>query len=255
MALIKCPECGRENVSDSAESCPSCGYGIKVHFDKIKQEEYIKEKECEKRKAEEKALMEKRRLEHEKMLQEHPEMAQGIKDKELENARKKLEEAQINKENLVRRLKEQKQSEIKSKILGTIWSVVWSIICIWSFSVSEHGSLGLLIVLAFFCAAGGWGLLIMSNGSVEQMENDINTASKSVEEYQKVVDARLEYTRIQSEKMKAEEALKHPKCPNCGSTNTVAISTLNRAASVALVGIASGKIGKQYECKKCKYRW
>ena len=45
MALIKCPECGRENVSDSAESCPDCGYGIKAHFEKIKREEERKERE------------------------------------------------------------------------------------------------------------------------------------------------------------------------------------------------------------------
>jgi len=31
MALINCPECGREKVSDSAEACPGCGYGIKVY--------------------------------------------------------------------------------------------------------------------------------------------------------------------------------------------------------------------------------
>lgn len=28
MALIKCPECGRDNVSDSASNCPGCGYPI-----------------------------------------------------------------------------------------------------------------------------------------------------------------------------------------------------------------------------------
>lgn len=39
MALVKCPECGREKVSDSAEMCPDCGYGIKAHYDKLKQEE------------------------------------------------------------------------------------------------------------------------------------------------------------------------------------------------------------------------
>lgn len=39
MALINCPECGKENVSDSAEACPNCGYGIKAHFEKIKQDE------------------------------------------------------------------------------------------------------------------------------------------------------------------------------------------------------------------------
>ena len=37
MALIKCPECGREKVSDSAEVCPDCGYGIKEHFKKLKE--------------------------------------------------------------------------------------------------------------------------------------------------------------------------------------------------------------------------
>ncbi len=37
MDLIKCPECGKENVSDSAEMCPECGYGIKAHFDLMKK--------------------------------------------------------------------------------------------------------------------------------------------------------------------------------------------------------------------------
>lgn len=37
MALIKCPECGKENVSDSAESCPECGYNIKAYFEKKEQ--------------------------------------------------------------------------------------------------------------------------------------------------------------------------------------------------------------------------
>ena len=41
MALVKCTECGRENVSDSVEICPDCGYSIKNHYEdiKIKQEE------------------------------------------------------------------------------------------------------------------------------------------------------------------------------------------------------------------------
>lgn len=28
MALVKCPECGKENVSDQAVACPECGYKI-----------------------------------------------------------------------------------------------------------------------------------------------------------------------------------------------------------------------------------
>lgn len=44
MALIKCPECGRE-VSDTANACINCGYDIKTYVDKIekaKKEEEMK---------------------------------------------------------------------------------------------------------------------------------------------------------------------------------------------------------------------
>ncbi len=33
MALIKCPECGKENVSDTAKTCPNCGF-IFTHMKK-----------------------------------------------------------------------------------------------------------------------------------------------------------------------------------------------------------------------------
>ena len=32
MALVKCPNCGRKNVSDSALWCPGCNYNVKEHF-------------------------------------------------------------------------------------------------------------------------------------------------------------------------------------------------------------------------------
>lgn len=46
-----------------------------------------------------------------------------------------------------------------------------------------------------------------------------------------------------------------PKCPTCGSTNVEKISTLNRAVSIGIVGLASDKIGKQFCCKNCGYKW
>lgn len=39
MALVKCPECGRENVSDTATSCPDCGYNIKAHYNVMMKKE------------------------------------------------------------------------------------------------------------------------------------------------------------------------------------------------------------------------
>lgn len=31
MALIKCPECGVDNISDNATACPHCGYNLASH--------------------------------------------------------------------------------------------------------------------------------------------------------------------------------------------------------------------------------
>ncbi len=46
-----------------------------------------------------------------------------------------------------------------------------------------------------------------------------------------------------------------PKCPTCGSTDIKRISTANRAVSIGLFGLLSGKIGKNYECRNCKAKW
>lgn len=37
-ALIKCPECRRENVSDNTNACHECGFGIKEYIDRKKKE-------------------------------------------------------------------------------------------------------------------------------------------------------------------------------------------------------------------------
>ena len=50
MSLIICPECGKENVSDSAISCPNCGFNIKEYY--CNQAD-IKAKEEEKKRQEE----------------------------------------------------------------------------------------------------------------------------------------------------------------------------------------------------------
>lgn len=39
MALITCPECGKDKISDHADYCPSCGYPIRKRYDEIKEQE------------------------------------------------------------------------------------------------------------------------------------------------------------------------------------------------------------------------
>lgn len=50
MSLIKCPECGKENVSDTAKVCPECGFAIEKHIrteKKLKQKQNLKQKSKE----------------------------------------------------------------------------------------------------------------------------------------------------------------------------------------------------------------
>lgn len=41
MSLVQCPECGREQVSDTAEACPNCGFGIKEYFETKNHPYYV----------------------------------------------------------------------------------------------------------------------------------------------------------------------------------------------------------------------
>lgn len=46
-----------------------------------------------------------------------------------------------------------------------------------------------------------------------------------------------------------------PKCPSCGSGNVSKIGVVNRSISVAMVGLASSKIGKTHKCNNCGTTW
>lgn len=54
MALVKCPECGKENISDMAEICPICGFNVKKHFEKV---EALKKEELQKLEIEKNRLL------------------------------------------------------------------------------------------------------------------------------------------------------------------------------------------------------
>ena len=45
------------------------------------------------------------------------------------------------------------------------------------------------------------------------------------------------------------------KCPSCGSSNVSKIGVVGRAASFALAGFASSKIGKTHKCNHCGTTW
>lgn len=225
MALVNCPECGRVNVSDTAVSCPDCGFAIKDYFDKIKIEEQ--------RLKEEKALQEKREAEErhrrETAGERQKETVAGL-EKQIENSSK----------------------EIRNGTIGLCISIPLAIL---SFALSSNGSLGVLIGISVIAAIISLVFVVSGINEKKTAISDLETAKRNLDEYEKNLNARIEAMVAQSQAYAAKNASKHPKCPICGSTNTERISTLNRTVSVAAVGLASSKIGKQYQCKRCKHKW
>lgn len=205
MALVKCPECGRENVSDSAESCPDCGYGIKAHFLEIEQ----------------KKLLEQQKLEKERQYEE---------SKRIQEEKEQIELATI---------KMPSKPNIGQSLL--VFGIVFVPFML----------LGLLLPyrIGFWFFLIFW--LIVAVSSYNDNVKDYERAQQNFEKYQK---EELSKKKMQKE-MEEYRQMTAPKCPMCGSTNIEKISTTSRAVSVATVGLASGKIGKQYKCKKCKHMW
>lgn len=185
MALVKCPECGRENVSDSAEACPNCGYGIKAHFDMLKKQQ----------------------------------ISQEIHQRKLQNVKMPEEPKKLN--------------------FAYGLAIFFGVGALCGFITSPVAGIIGILFTCWMCYEGAK----QYNREMEKY----NLAKSNFEKYQQEVVKEQEYKAI-------IEASKQ-KCPSCGSTNIQKISTTDRAVSVATVGLASGKIGKQYKCKNCKHMW
>lgn len=72
-------------------------------------------------------------------------------------------------------------------------------------------------------------------------------------------EKRLEEQRIIDQQKAEKEAKKYNhyryKCPMCQSNKIMNISTVKKAVSAEMLGLASDKIGKTYQCDDCKYMW
>lgn len=226
MALIQCPECGRKNVSDSAEMCPDCGYGIKAHFEKIRQEEERKEQA---RKAEEA----KRKAEIE------------IKEREEERIKSVP-----------------KPSKPKISFLGLLIGglVCWLGGC--QINTDEWERERSMLNNEGDPVFYGWLFLIIGIGIicfiiyifVKQIER-YNLAQTDFEEYQRQIikeeNAALASAQLAEAARAREEAMKL-ECPYCHSHNTSKITATAKAVNTAIFGVLGEKRYYQWHCNKCK---
>lgn len=232
MALVKCPECGREKVSDSAKACPDCGYGVKEYFDKIRQKEKIEREEQAKlrQEAENSIISEIYREEEKKAILEK--IQENIKD-----------------------------SKLAVKVL-LIWSVIWTIIGIVTIYIhynDYHPTKGidiykfdliivLLFVVSLFFSVVGWFIFITFCVITNTEIKDFRLAQENIDEYKKVIRQR----ETESELMAKERARSTIRCPMCGSSS---IHKISRVITANTIAIDSSNIGKQYQCYNCSHKW
>ncbi len=223
MALIRCPECGRQNISDTAVACPECGYAIREHFERIKDEE---EREV-------------------KRIQEYQ---QHIEEEEKRRIIERID--------AVKKINENIDQYKANMIFFTVLLVPLLGVLIYSkFSVG-----GIILVACDLLLLYRFKSKLDKNKkSLQLSELNREQFDKNVEEERLKTEAiRESRQRIKEKERARQERIKeaqHPVCPNCGSKNTHRISTASRAVSTAAWGVASSTVGKQYKCDDCKHMW
>lgn len=157
----------------------------------------------------------------------------------------------IDQEQIVKQLRVDLEKERKAQRRMVIIAATLSFTAIYSF-ISDAILLGLLFALP---AGVIWYLIYLCRGSVGRFEKELHIAETDMEQYQRILKNHAIDVNVQLRKAQAINEAIYPACPKCGSHNTKQITTLDRSVSVAAVGLASSKIGKQFECKDCKYKW
>ena len=92
---------------------------------------------------------------------------------------------------------------------------------------------------------------VPSNKTKEEILDEYAAIHKTKEMREKEYEQRLE-ARIYQVNAQAQEWLNKVHCPYCNSTNCKKISGVSKATSVAMFGIFSQKVKKQWHCNNCR---
>ena len=232
MALINCPECDRK-VSDSADTCPNCGYNIKSYLIRQKQaqveaERKAQQKELERKRTEEQALRKQK--------------IDAYKGKYLGTKK------QRQNERLASLIRIMKRRGIHDRIQTLIWNDSIQI------ATDEIRV-----------------LLERADPAMERAIIQYFTKSKPTEWNNTPVLIPPKKPKIMLVKCEACEKEISPKasscphcgnptgvhvCPKCNSINTRVITGTSKAASIFLWGaFAANKVVSKYECKDCGHKF
>lgn len=229
MALIQCPECNKE-ISDKARTCPNCGFPMDYQEPRADVSMPI---------------------DHTISQQDHnPQL-----DEQLPQDNPEGEESSgtVDNGNYTNAEIDQLKSELEKcqkdidKALS--FAIGLSALTILFFFID---GLAVFFAIPGLFAAWFWVNYSMLSKNEAGLKNSITLAEKDYQTYLRAVGLQSE---ILKNRAKKQQDIEHPSCPLCRSRNTQRISTASRVVSVSALGLASSKIGKQYECRDCKHKW
>lgn len=218
VALIRCPECGK-TISDQAAVCIHCGFPIESKNDRSFDSKNL---------------------------------APSVPEESPKDEQDRQAQAIHHLEQVI----SGKQVSIVGFSLGVICMIGIIIVLLKMGKNVNDISFGVVwsIFPGFFLIMF-LSLLKSSIAELTEAKRNLLSAKENFLSYEKIEKEKSEKVRKEFAEIVKVQAAQHPVCPNCGSTNTIRISTANRMVSVGMVGLASSKIGKQYECKNCKHKW
>lgn len=225
MAIIKCPECGKD-VSDTSPSCIHCGFQLDKHFSKLQAQNELQ-----------KELDEKLRSIENMDVPEKPNPFEG----------------------------EGLWWFIVILFLGTGIFACWLHIDLVLSDMSGMPSafvLGLLfIALALLLIRGIFNRykrnIVDYKQKVENWDEYKETEKERIRLEYKIYSENIMRCGNRDGKPKVESQQEEHiiKCPACGSIEVKKISTAKKVVSTELLGLASSDIGKQMVCEKCGYKF
>lgn len=231
MALIKCPECGKENVSDSAEICPMCGFPIKKHFERTNREKLDAEQEYQ------------RLLQKEKAYQEEQKRLERMCSPEAQRE-------------TVAQLKKQK-NKANVSLLGSISAIAVSFIMFLS-GIEMENILQILCIplgIAFFILSIFWLSRALDKRS--EVSSDLFLASRNMKRYYAQIQRRQAEKDAmwirQLESSDSDKPLHHDRTIHCPKCNSPQISTTARGYSIVWGFIGADNTVNR--CAKCGYKW
>lgn len=292
MALIKCPECGK-NVSTTAAACPECGFGIcdwyrdnAVDLDSQKNVVYkgktytvgdlnrealnVDQKNNNYFEAKEKWLFLLDIQAENSYVKKYTANNMGyyyLKDIEYD-----VEKA-IEYLSIAARMSEPQAESLLGNIYNPMFTdsgnggskhVNIDKAIAWYRKAAQHGHIYAMNNLGVlygdkknsYLLAAFYCWVAFKNGNKKAEDNFIIYSKQIPYEYINIIQ---KYSSINDEQSFVKHIEQHennkPKCPNCKSTNICSISGTRRWLSTGLLGIGSPDIGKSMRCKECGYRW